>query len=78
MIVQGSYVAGSKSSVLTIKTAKLATLSGTPVYKCKLKSAIYPSDSPDVINEMKLTLLNLGKTFITVHCFAFIIDEYLQ
>ena len=58
---------GSKSSVLTIKTAKLALLSDTSVFKCKLKSALYPIDSPDVVNDMTLTLLTLGKTFFVFH-----------
>ena len=64
VIDQGSYVVGSKSSVLTIKTAKLALLSDTSVFKCKLKSALYPTNSPDVVNDMTLTLLTLGKAFL--------------
>ena len=60
IISQGSYLVGSKSSSLTIKTGKLSTLSTTSVFKCKLKSAFYPTHSPDVIKEMTLTLLTLG------------------
>ena len=51
---------GSKASTLTIKTAKFASLSSGDVFKCKLKSALYPNDSPDVVKEMVLTLLALG------------------
>ena len=59
-INQGSYSVGSKSSSLTIKTGKLSTLSTTSIFKCKLKSALYPIHSPDVVKEMTLTLLTLG------------------
>ena len=61
IIDQGSYAFGNKASTLTIKTAKLDDLSSGDVFKCKLKSALYPVDSPDVIKEMTLTLLNFGK-----------------
>ena len=62
VIDQGSYVFGNKASTLTIKTAKLAVLSSGDVFKCKLKSALYPDDSPDVLKEMTLTLLTLGES----------------
>ena len=58
---QGSYSLGSKSSTLTIKTAKLAVLTSGDVFKCKLKSSLFAVHSPDVIKQMKLTLLKLGK-----------------
>ena len=61
VIDQGSFVFGSKASTLTIKTAKLAVLSSGDVFKCKLKSALYADDSPDVVNDMTLTLLKFGK-----------------
>ena len=61
VIDQGTFVFGSKASSLTIKTAKLAVLSSGNVFKCKLKSALYPDDSPDVVKQMTLTLLTLGK-----------------
>ena len=61
IIDQGIYFLGSKSSTLTIKTAKLASLTSGDIFKCKLKSALYPADSPEVISEMVLTLLTLGK-----------------
>ena len=60
VIDQGTFVFGNKASTLTIKTAKLAVLSSGDVFKCKLKSALYPDDSPDVVKEMTLTLLTLG------------------
>ena len=59
-ITQGSFIFGSKASTLTIKTAKFASLSSGDVFKCKLKSALYPNDSPEVVKEMVLTLLTLG------------------
>ena len=61
VIAQGSFIFGSKASTLTIKTAKFASLSSGDVFKCKLKSAFYPTDSPEVVKEMVLTLLTLGK-----------------
>ena len=60
-IGQGSYVFFSKASTLTIKPVVLESLSTTSVFKCKLKSAAFPEFSPDVVNEMTLTLLQLGK-----------------
>ena len=61
VIAQGSFIFGSKPSTLTIKTTKFASLSSGDVFKCKLKSALYPTDSPEVVNEMSLNLLSLGK-----------------
>ena len=60
VISQGSYSLGSKSATLTIKTAKLATLTSGDVFKCKLKSALYATHSPDVVKSMVLTFLTLG------------------
>ena len=60
-IGQGSYVFFSKASTLTIKPLVLESLPTTSVFKCKLMSAAYPEFSPDVVNEMTLTLLKLGK-----------------
>ena len=60
VIDQGTFVFGNKASTLTIKTSKLAVLSSGDLFKCKLKSALYPDDSPDVVKEMTLTLLTLG------------------
>jgi hypothetical protein len=64
-IDQGKYVLGSKSSSLTIKTSKIATLNSGDKFKCKLKSAKYATYSPDVIKEMILTLLTLGRRILT-------------
>lgn len=66
VIDPGTYVlGGSKASVLTIKKAKLDTWAAgdTYNYKCKLKSALYPVDSPTVVNQMVLTILELGETY---------------
>ena len=61
VIDQGSFSLGAKTSTLTIKTAKLAVLTSGGVFKCKLKSSLYATYSPDVIKAMTLTLLTLGK-----------------
>ena len=61
LIDQGDYDFGAKVSTLTIKQAKLATLATGSVYKCKIKSALYPTHSPDVVKEMTLTFLGLSK-----------------
>ena len=66
VIAQGTYIFGSKASTLTIKTAKFASLSSGDVFKCKLKSALYPTDSPEVVNEMTLTLLSLSELRVIV------------
>ena len=68
-IDQGNYVLGSKSSSLTITTLKIAALSSGDKFKCKLKSAQYPTYSPEVTEEMTITLLTLG---ITTCTFTFI------
>ena len=57
VVDQGSYSLGSKSSTLTIKTVKLQSLSSSSIFKCQLKSALFPTFSPEVVNEMTLTLL---------------------
>ena len=64
VISQSAYQVGSKSSFLTIKTGKLSTLSVASVFKCKLKSAAYPTDSPEVVKAMTLTLLALGMLLV--------------
>ena len=61
VIDQGSYVFGNKVSTLTIKETKLGTIATGSVYKCKVKSALYPTYSPDVVKEMTLTFLGLSK-----------------
>jgi hypothetical protein len=61
VIDQGLEFFGNKASTLTITTAKLASLTSGDVFKCKLKSAKYPVASPEVVKEMTLTLLSLGK-----------------
>ena len=60
-IDQGDYVLGSKSSSLTITTLKISTLTSGDKFKCKLKSAQYPTYSPEVTEEMTITLLTLGR-----------------
>ena len=61
VIDQGNYDAGDKTATLTIKLAVLQNLEQTSVYKCKVKSGLYPDNSPHVEKEMTLTLLGLGK-----------------
>ena len=72
-IDQGDYVLGSKSSSLTIKTPILSTLSSGDVFKCKLKSVLYPAQSPDVVKEATVTVLSLGMGFyfIVIYIFVF-------
>ena len=60
VISQGEYVISTKTATLTIKTAKLSTLSSGVVFKCKLRSARYPVDSPDVVKEMTLSFFTFG------------------
>ena len=71
VIDQGSYSLGSKSATLLIKTAKLATLTSGDTFKCKLKSAEYPTHSPEVVQSMVLSLLTLGTYFSILSIFVF-------
>ena len=59
-IDQGTFIFGSKASTLTIKQSKLQNLPSSSIFKCKLKSARYPTYSPDVVKEMTLTLIGLS------------------
>ena len=59
-IDQGTFIFGSKASTLTIKQSKLQNLPLSSIFKCKLKSARYPTYSPDVVKEMTLTLIGLS------------------
>ena len=61
VISQGSFILGSKTSSLTIKQTVLQNLEKTSVFKCKVKSSLFSENSPDVVKEMTLTLLELGK-----------------
>ena len=63
VIDQGNLVFGIKASTLTIKAAKIDALTSGDKFKCKLKSSRYATYSPEVINEMTLTFLTLGKLF---------------
>ena len=63
VIDQGSFVFGNKAPTLTIKTAKISTLSSGDTYKCQVKSSIYPTYSPVVMKDMSLTLLTFGNFF---------------
>ena len=60
VINQGNFIFGNKAATLTIKTAKMTTLSSGSVFKCQLKSSKYPTHSPDVVNEMSLSFFTLG------------------
>ena len=61
VIDQGTYIFGSKASTLSIKKSKLQSLPSSSIFKCELKSARYPTYSPDVVKEMTLTLIGLSK-----------------
>ena len=60
LIDQGAYVFGNKLSTLTIKVAKINLLSTGDRFKCKVRSSLYPTYSPEVVKEMTLTLLSFG------------------
>ena len=60
VINQGTYVFFSKASTLKIEQSKLDTLPSSSTFKCQLKSAQYPTYSPNVVKEMRLTLLDLS------------------
>ena len=62
VISQGFFFLNTKTSTLTIKTAKLADLTSGDTFKCKLRSSFYPVNSPDVVKQMSLTLLTLGRS----------------
>ena len=62
VIDQGSFVFFTKASTLTIKQSAFESLPKSSIFKCKLKSAAYAEFSPEVINEMTLTLLELGES----------------
>ena len=64
VIDQGSFVFGNKVPTLTIKTAKISTLSSGDIYKCQVKSSLYPTYSPVVVKDMSLTLLTFGNLII--------------
>ena len=76
-INQGTFITGSKTSTLTIKTAKISGLTSGDIFKCKLKSALYSTYSPDVIKEMALTLLVLGKLKKKTHFYKVLIIQLL-
>ena len=59
-IDQGTFIFGSKASTLKIFESKLQSLPSSSIFKCKLKSARYPTYSPDVVNEMTLTAFGLS------------------
>ena len=61
VVDQGSFIFFSKASTLTIKKTVFENLSTSSIYKCQLKSAAYAEFSPEVVNEMTLTLLKFGE-----------------
>ena len=67
-IDQGTFIFGSKSSTLTIKQSQLQNLPSSSIFKCKLKSARYPTYSPDVVKEITLTLVGLGTSILLLPC----------
>ena len=60
VINQGDYFSGNKAATLTVTAAKMATLSSGSVFKCKLRSSLYPTHSPDVVKEMELSFFVFG------------------
>ena len=69
VIDQGIYSLGSKSATLTITAAKISALTSGDVFKCKLRSSLYGTHSPDVIKSMTLSFLTLGTTFLDFYFF---------
>ena len=77
VIDQGTFVLGNKVATLTIKQAKVITLSSGSVFKCQLKSAVYPTFSPTVVKEISFSFLGLGKTrTLNVHNFGETFHEF--
>ena len=67
---------GSKASTLTISNSlyKIDPKFEPTVFKCKLKSATYPDFSPEVVNEMTLTILELGEIKKFLLRFSYLLD----
>ena len=61
IVDQGEFISGGKTSTLTIKAAKFASLSSGNLFKCSLKSSLYPAHSPAVAMARSIILLTLGK-----------------
>lgn len=61
VISQGVFTSGSKESTLEIKLTTLQSLQSPAVFGCKLRSALYPDHSPEVIKQMTLSLGDLGE-----------------
>ena len=59
-ISQGNFIFTNKAPTLTIKAAKMGSLTSGAVFKCKLRSSLYPTHSPDVVKEMELSFFTLG------------------
>ena len=66
VIDQGTFSLGNKESTLTVKADQFNRLETGDVFKCSLKSSLFPTYSPDVINDMIVTLLSLSKTSISL------------
>ena len=66
LIDQGNFFLGNKVSTLTIKQRKLITIASGSAFKCKVKSALYPTHSPDVVKEMTLTFLGFSKSSYSI------------
>ena len=62
VVDQGSASGGAQKTTLTIKPAKLTTLSGTLIYKCSVTSGQY-SSSPAYKKDVSVTVLTYGKLF---------------
>lgn len=60
-VEQGNFQSGSKESTLVIQVVKLQTLASSSIFKCKLKSSLYPAYSPEIVKSMTLTVTGLSK-----------------
>ena len=61
VIDQGTLNLGNKQSTLTVKADQFSRLTSGDIFKCSLKSSLYPTYSPDVTEDMIVTLLSLSK-----------------
>jgi hypothetical protein len=60
LLNEGNFIDGNKEYFLTIKKVVMKTLAGTSIWKCQLKSALYPDHSPEALRQMTLTSLTIG------------------
>ena len=75
VVDQGTFLDGNKESTLLIKLLKMQSLSSSSNFKCQLKSALYPTHSPDVQKQMTLTVLSLSMVIFSFELSCSFIDR---